>query len=525
MTGTARKGGVGHRRAASYCQVLHGPERCSPSECVLKVPRCGCRSIEAPDGAGEDVDPLMKSFCTVTLFSEQPDLSHRPSSVVVSLLVHGAALGLLYSGILHAPGISRRVLSTRYTLRQLDLLLAEPRMAHSASMKSGEQAPAPGDGQDVSRAILEQIAEMTPGRQTLLQPELPANLPALAETPVPQVVIWTAQKTEARTIVLPSPHEATGADVRPSLDAPNEELNLADASIASSDHTARMLTLPASTTSPIIARRPELVQMVPVTTSNSSEQPTPAAVISLSDLRMREGTVTLPPVNRTAAAPSPGALGPSRTGQPSPAGASNRTGHAGEMGAGQGAGDSKDRPTGFHDAVAKAGSQGNENGKGPGSEPSSERFLLAKDGKFGVVVVGSSIEEKYPETAELWAGRLAYTVYLRVGLAKSWILQYSVPRAADAAMAGNVAHLEAPWPYCIVRPNIASGAIDADALMVHGFVNQSGRFESLAIAFPEEFAQASLVLDALRQWQFRPAMQNGQIARVEVLLIIPEVPQ
>ena len=61
--------------------------------------------------------------------------------------------------------------------------------------------------------------------------------------------------------------------------------------------------------------------------------------------------------------------------------------------------------------------------------------------------------------------------------------------------------------------------------MVHGFVNQSGRFESLAIAFPEEFAQASLVLDALRQWQFRPAMQNGQIARVEVLLIIPEVPQ
>jgi hypothetical protein len=139
-------------------------------------------------------------------------------------------------------------------------------------------------------------------------------------------------------------------------------------------------------------------------------------------------------------------------------------------------------------------------------------------------VVGSSIEEKYPETAELWAGRLAYTVYLHVGLAKSWILQYSVPRAADAAVAGNVAHLEAPWPYCIVRPNIASGAIDADALMVHGFVNQSGRFEGLAIAFPAEFAQASLVLDALKQWQFRPATQNGQMARVEVLLIIPEVP-
>jgi hypothetical protein len=30
------------------------------------------------------------------------------------------------------------------------------------------------------------------------------------------------------------------------------------------------------------------------------------------------------------------------------------------------------------------------------------------------------------------------------------------------------------------------------------------------------------VLSSLQKWQFRPAMQNGQIARVEVLLIIPE---
>jgi hypothetical protein len=30
------------------------------------------------------------------------------------------------------------------------------------------------------------------------------------------------------------------------------------------------------------------------------------------------------------------------------------------------------------------------------------------------------------------------------------------------------------------------------------------------------------VLDALQQWQFRPAAQNGQSERVEVVLIIPE---
>jgi hypothetical protein len=84
-------------------------------------------------------------------------------------------------------------------------------------------------------------------------------------------------------------------------------------------------------------------------------------------------------------------------------------------------------------------------------------------------------------------------------------------------------HIGAPWPYSIVRPNIAPGAIDADALMVHGYVNQAGRFEALAIAFPPAFAQAQFVLDSLSQWQFRPATQNGKNVRVEVLLIIPEI--
>ena len=58
--------------------------------------------------------------------------------------------------------------------------------------------------------------------------------------------------------------------------------------------------------------------------------------------------------------------------------------------------------------------------------------------------------------------------------------------------------------------------------MVHGFVNLSGRFERLAVVFPNEFAKAKFLLNALQQWQFRPAKANGQIAAVEVLLIIPE---
>jgi len=117
---------------------------------------------------------------------------------------------------------------------------------------------------------------------------------------------------------------------------------------------------------------------------------------------------------------------------------------------------------------------------------------------------------------------LVYTVYLHVGLGKNWILQYSLPRAEEAAAAGSVIRPEAPWPYEIVRPHLAPSDFNSDAILVHGFINLAGRFERLAIVFPPEFALPKFLLGALQQWQFRAARQNGQLAAVEVLLIIPE---
>jgi hypothetical protein len=256
------------------------------------------------------------------------------------------------------------------------------------------------------------------------------------------------------------------------------------------------------------------VQLAPVTTSQPSAQPTPTAVMSISDLRMPDGTATLPPVSQTTLQNESGAMAPGQ------AAAGNQPNRVGGKGNDAGSGDSGE-PNGV--AGLRSGSRpGSGAGSGADEGPPTEHFTLPKNGQFGAVVVGASLEQRFPEMAGIWNERVAYTVYLHVGLAKSWILQYSLPRSAEAAGGGTISRLDAPWPYNIVRPNISADAINSDALLVHGFVNQEGKFESLRIAFPPEFQQAQYVLNALSQWEFRPAAQNGQLEKVEVLLIIPE---
>jgi hypothetical protein len=269
-----------------------------------------------------------------------------------------------------------------------------------------------------------------------------------------------------------------------------------------------------ATTSPIVVHGPTPVKMAPVTVSQKVALPTPAAVMSISDLRMPDGTATLPPVNQTEVQSELGALLP---GQASVGKTPSRVGGKGN--------DAASGDSGEPNSVAGARSgSGSGNGAGAGADDglTTQQFTLPKNGQFGAVVVGASLEEEFPEMSGIWNERVAYTVYLHVGLAKSWILQYSLPRADEVAEGGAIARLEAPWPYNIVRPNLSPNAINSDAVLVHGYVTQTGKFESLGIAFPPEFQQAQFVLDALNQWQFRPAARNGQTERVEVLLIIPE---
>jgi hypothetical protein len=477
----------------------------------------------------------MRHSGTITLFSERPDSGPPTISVVVSAVAHLTVAALIAFGIISTPRIQERPLNLQhYAVRKLDLEMPPPPRlprahdpgthAPSQQAKAPQKPASPGAG---SRPSAEQeVAQLKPAPQTLLQPKLHINT-ITEKLPLPTIVVWQMDSAK-KNIILPQTKTQT-AVLQASVDPPNEEINLDKIAITSSQNPSLKQPLLPSTTSPLVKLAPQQPQAPPQTTAKSNEQPTPAAILSLSDLS-KQGPVIVPDASQTASSRNSGDLAAAND--------HNNGGHAERDGAGQGT----DAAKNANSAGATPGAAGNagnsqqaQSGR-PGAgnvsigQPeattalnagTTERIVLPKDGEFGAVIVGSSLEESFPEAAELWGGRLAYTVYLHVGLAKSWILQYSLPAAAEAAAGGNAAHLSAPWPYTMVRPNLPLSEINADALMIHGIVNAAGRFESLVVAFPPQYPQTDFVIASLRQWEFRPATQGGRPVPVEILLIIP----
>lgn len=491
---------------------------------------------------------MMGSSRIITLFAEAPPSRRGPSGFLVSMLVHAAVMALAYLGFLHRVRVSDESSAERYTVRLLNL--DQPQTPPSRDEEAGGasiEAPSaargegnPG-GSPSAPAIPLRVAQTIPAPQTIVQPDLPPNLLLPKNTPVPTVLLWSQEETPARRIVPPE-QSATASVVRPSLEAPNREIHVADLKVAASAFPTEALSLPPSTTAPIVVRGP-VTEQPPATASQAAGPPAPARVMSLSDLQLQHGAIALPLVNETARSGFSNLLGigalekAPAAGRGNPAVSRNGNGAGQDSGVHGGATQTAAAPGGTSSPAAGSGSGPNplsgagnlpQPDSGPGSsqglsgEPLVAHIVQPKDGHFGFVVVGQSIADEYPETVGLWGGRIAYTVYLHVGLAKSWILQYSLPRDAPDSIAGETIRPEAPWPYLMERPHLAPEDFDSDALMVHGLVNTAGRFEQLALVFPTEFTQTKFLLSALQQWQFRPAVQNGRLVAVEVLLIIPD---
>lgn len=472
---------------------------------------------------------------------------------MVSVLLHGLVFGITVIILEHAPRIEERHPTHHYAVRVLKLNDKEPHLhwssasndAHPATHPADDSAPAnePVPGQQSSATpIPEQLlASKISARQTLIQPDALPKVVLPQEAKIPLVLMLAHEKIPAVKIVPPSPQPAAAPITHPTVAIPNREQHVADIQIASSASVADSLQVPASTTSPIALQGRELTT-IPQTAIDSRNKPTPITVMSLSNVLVSNGAVTIPLANEFAAANISTTLTPGRTKMKSEPGhgpsATAQNGNGLKPKSGESSAEQVRVPgqTGIKPGAQSGSEIASHSGSsavsistptaGPASaslplnESGIARIELPKNGTFGMVVVGSSLADQYPETMGVWSNRLAYTVYLHMGLAKSWILQYRVPDTVQNI--ANNTRPDAPWPYLMMRPNISPDDLDADAIMVHGFINTQGRFDKLSVVFPPQFAETKFVLSALQQWQFRPAIQNGQTTTVEVLLIIPE---
>jgi hypothetical protein len=449
------------------------------------------------------------------LFQAQRQQRRGFPAFALSTVVHTGGIFAISYVLLHAPVI-KDPSASQYKVRELEL--HQPETAASRAAEEMYPTPHPAQPKDRKGASADHTAKQSAlqkaeaalpvslpkggqGKQTLIQPDVPTKQAMAQAAPLPAVLIWTPAVRETLHLKPPVRDSVTTTDAETSLAVPNEELQLAKLPQQSVDRPTNLPTPPAGSTTPVAVKQPSEVKMAPATVSATNEKPASAAVLSLSDLKLKDGTVVLPPVNEFKGADQK--QGAEQTPSSAAAKVLGTGGSAQQGGA----------------TLADAQKQASD---GAASGESAERIQLPPNGRFGVVVVGTSLADQYPQTLQIWSDRVAYTAYLHVGTPKAWILQYAQLRNADAASGGTVAHLEAPWPYDIVRPNLLSKDLNADALMIHGVLNQAGRLENLAIAYPDGYAHASFVLRELAKWQFRPAQQLGKATPVEVLLIIPQ---
>ena len=134
----------------------------------------------------------------MSLFSAQPELNQQPYSILISAAAHGLVIGLVLLGIFTAPKVKTSSTVFHFDVRHLELhtLDTEMERAEASAVKSlqhhakAARPPAPVPNNAEQSPLMRQIALATPGRQTLIQPDVLKPITPKVEIPVPTVVLW-----------------------------------------------------------------------------------------------------------------------------------------------------------------------------------------------------------------------------------------------------------------------------------------------------------------------------------------------
>lgn len=486
----------------------------------------------------------MRATRPISLFTERTPARNRPSAFVASVFAHCGFVFLIVYGFLFAPRINIDNVAERYIVRQVDIepieLPPPPRKVKAAGSSAHYPTPKPETPKPASHSRLAAPSSsvrrlhLKLADKTLVEPNAHVNLVVKQTTPA--LLLWQKAHPNVTLVRPPAFKQPMLNSVRASITPPTEATHVADMAISPTPFTSRLPMPIPSTTTPILVHAPTPADTVPETASMTTSTSSSMAVMSVSEYNMAKGAFALPPANQSARGTEDGTMAPGNKGKSALAGIGDAhsrgtgakngdgLGKADEVADARGAGANTGAGTG-HGAGHGAG-PGTSSGAGfsiDGPDVTATPLKLSPNGKYGVMAVGSAIQQEYPETAGMWGSRLVFSVYLHVGLSHNWILQFTMPTSAGPKGAlTDVKQIQAPWPYFIMRPNVDADYVNSNALMIHGYINDKGRFEQLALVLPPRYGHVEQLLNALKQWQFRPAQQSGSPARVEVLLIMPE---
>jgi hypothetical protein len=380
---------------------------------------------------------------------------------------------------------------------------------------------------------LPEMATRAAATQTVLQAELPPDLPPQVEKRLPQLLFWDAEtaKPPEHPIApgnLTTRLEAPKLNSIPRLETPNGEAVTADVSVhaAASTNTETAIALPPATTMPLRILEPAKEPDGPTSIDPFTGHPIHVLALSPDPAPLTDALKALfiPAGNQLARLPG----APPLFGIP---GLGDGAGGPGASGTGETADDAaSEGGSGPAELVHSLPGGGRLFGmlSPPGLNGTPLRVIHPNNGVFDIVVVQSSSSQTFPESADVLSGRPIYTVYLQVGAPKEWILQYCVPNMAGPIQTGNVVKLGnpepvgAPYPTVTVRPP-EDWRHGADYLLVHGFLDESGRFREMKILQSSQPASPTTdeLLQYLAYWEFRPALQDGRPVKVEVILAVP----
>jgi hypothetical protein len=162
-----------------------------------------------------------------------------------------------------------------------------------------------------------------------------------------------------------------------------------------------------------------------------------------------------------------------------------------------------------------------------GAAPLPTVIRRPANGNFDAMVVQTTPLNQYPESRSLLTGRPIYSVYFSVGTPADWTFYFCIPGEKPASSNTSVIQLgppatpvKAPYPTKLVRPEIALPSWEKYVL-VHGYVNEEGRFEGLRVVRSIQPGTDQALLASLSGWEFRAATKDGVGVMVEFLLSIP----